>query len=227
MKFSCIRSAKFLLLACGMAVGTVAHAGTGIVYQADQFVDSVGLVVHLGADNYTAYPWTTSLRPLITGLGVRHVRDGFNNNAYDSEFVDLSTNYGIKATGVEVDITGGVLDSTKIPGDLNFLKTTTYSQYNNNTLLSAVEALEGPNEYDNPKNNNNDSNWESHLQSYQQALYKRCARRLGLQFRAGSRPLHGADRQYHPVDSGRDDRHGRCGQCSPVSGGGERRTQLY
>lgn len=128
------------------------------VYQADQFVDSVGLVIHLGASNYL--PWDT-VRPFITGLGIRHVRDGFDTYQAQPNFAELAHDYRIKSTFV-VDTCDAseLLDPKQIAKELSVLK-------NNASLLAATEAIEGPNEYD----LTSDKLWASRLLNYQQALY--------------------------------------------------------
>jgi hypothetical protein len=74
----------------------------------------------------------------------------------------------------------GVLDPTQIPGALTYLQDTTFSQYGGASLLSAVEGLEGANEYDlncpggiyNASSNpDGDANWVNELTTYQQAIY--------------------------------------------------------
>jgi hypothetical protein len=156
------------VLAVTLNLPQPAMADTVQADQASQFIDSIGVAVHLNRDPYLTY-WS-AIKPLLTGLGVRHIRDGVYSSTADSEFVDLSLNHGIKSTLCLDYRTQGIVDPSLIPGWLTFLQNTTYSQYSNLTLLSSVETIEGPNEFDLNKPSG-DANWVTELTNFQQALF--------------------------------------------------------
>ncbi|MCG8365391.1 MAG: hypothetical protein MJA27_18935, partial [Pseudanabaenales cyanobacterium] len=99
--------------------------------QADRFIDSIGVAVHL---NYydTSYGDFDRVKNALDFLGVRHIRDGLNNNQKYLNRVEELNQQGIKLTAVvpyQTKSVADILTRVKAAGD-------------------AVEAIEGPNETD-------------------------------------------------------------------------------
>lgn len=134
---------------------SAASAATEPVRQADDFVDSIGVMVHMTYMD-TAYNDRDRLIDILDDSGIRHVRDGLSFNtqyAYDS-FNQLADR-GIRTTFIMGDPSErrDTLEQliatlkTKVPG--------------------AAEAVEGPNEY----SYSGDRQWAPHLRTYQERLY--------------------------------------------------------
>jgi hypothetical protein len=121
------------------------------------FVDSIGVNVHLSYGS-TAYNNFPAVRDALVGLGIHHVRDGACAGCkwLFSRYLALGA-LGIKATmiiGSPKNITGTLADNLASIGT---------------SLRSAVDAVEGPNEYDAA----GDPDWVAKLRAYQQDLYQR------------------------------------------------------
>jgi hypothetical protein len=121
------------------------------------FVDSIGVNVHLSYGS-TAYNDFPAVRDALVGLGIHHVRDGACAGCtwLFSRYLALGA-LGIKATmiiGSPKNITGSLADN------LASIR---------NSLRPAVDAVEGPNEYDAA----GDPDWVANLRAYQQDLYRR------------------------------------------------------
>jgi hypothetical protein len=118
---------------------------------ADAFVDTAGVNIHLGfygtlyGDNFSR------VASLLQGLGVRHVRDGIEaaQSNLCSEYQQLAS------AGIHID------DETK-PGTTAQTLAQAVS-----CAGTAIEAFEGPNEYD----LSGDPNWAATLVAAQRALY--------------------------------------------------------
>jgi len=138
-----------------------AFAGCVQAFQSDKFVDSIGINTHLDYPNYT--PWST-VEPILTNLGVRHIRWGFAPSySQNQELVGLYA-YGITANLCFDTLTSGTLDTSKIVSTLTSMDSLSYS---GTSVLSGVESVEGPNEYDTYP----DPAWLTDLTDYQQELY--------------------------------------------------------
>jgi hypothetical protein len=130
---------------------------TEAAQRSDALVDSIGINTHLGRSNspYTASNFA-ALNSLLTGLGIRHARDQAfapgNNAALCSEESSLA------ASGIKFDYYA----DPDVP-------TSTLSSWTA-CVGTALEAYEGPNEYD-IEHPSSDTNWPSTLSSYQQSLY--------------------------------------------------------
>ena len=99
--------------------------------QADRFVDSIGVAVHL---NYydTSYGNFKRVKNSLDFLGVRHIRDGLNSDQKYLNRIEKLNREGIKLTAVvpyQPKSVENILTQVKATGD-------------------AVEAIEGPNETD-------------------------------------------------------------------------------
>jgi len=149
------------LCACtvSLVVGTALLAPSGYTQpeparSADDFVDSIGVNTHLFYDNSVYYQkYNQIIKPKLLELGVRHIRDGgtANLNGYLDRLKELG-GLGIRSTLI--------FD----PRDSTPQAAVALSKY----LGTGVEAIEGPNEYD----NSGDRNWVSTLRTYQQQLYQ-------------------------------------------------------
>lgn len=121
---------------------------------ADAFVNSIAVNVHL---SYYGTPYGDNF-PLVlqrlTALGVRHVRDGIavGQNNLCAEYAQLA------AAGIHDQSLTTVANGS---ADLQSWAT---------CVGPALEAFEGPNEYD--INHGNDGNWPQTLRSYQSTLYQ-------------------------------------------------------
>jgi hypothetical protein len=163
---------RHLILSLLSVIATsAAYADSVQALQSDSFVDSIGVAVKF-ENNPELGNWST-IEPSLTGLGVRHIRAGIYgpNNAsleyLNANIAELYANHGIKTTMVSTETTNNLLDVNKISPDLSYIQNTTYSQYNNTSLLSATDAIEGPNEWD----HSGDPNWATDVNSYQTSLY--------------------------------------------------------
>jgi len=129
-------------------------SGTEKARRADDFVDSVGVNVHL------QYYWTlygtnfAAVQTLLTGLGVRHVRDGVSPGWTNlcSEFSQLASH------GIRGDF---IVGSWMSPTDV-----TTWDSCTGRT----ADAYEGLNEWD-ISHPASDTNWAQTDASVQQSLY--------------------------------------------------------
>ena len=165
-----IRSSRLHYIAVAFVITLLPKsmlAGSVQARQSSDFVDSIGINIHLDYGNYA--PWST-VRPLITGLGVRHIRWGFLTTSSDnSELVSLYP-YGIKADLVFETLTKSphpVLDETPITSLITSMPQIAVNGIN---LFSGIEAVEGPNEYD-INNGHAGPDWPAQLASYQAALH--------------------------------------------------------
>ena len=127
---------------------------TEVPSQADAFVDSIGVNVHL---SYYGTPYGDNF-PLILqrlkALGVRHVRDGIavGQNNLCSEYAQLAT--------------AGIHDESLTTVSNGSADLASWAK----CVGSDLEAFEGPNEYD--VNHGSDPNWAATLSTYQSTLYQ-------------------------------------------------------
>jgi hypothetical protein len=120
---------------------------------AGDFADSVGVNVHLTYDN-TPYADFDRVLASLRELGVRHVRDGLVPGRPDQyERLDRLAGAGIRSTLIL-----GAPNATRVADLVATLK---------GPLSRAVEAVEGPNEYD----LSGDPRWADALRGYQRELY--------------------------------------------------------
>ena len=135
---SCLNQPKAIfrrsyLVTATLALATLSAQGQQAV-QSDQFVDSVGVNVHL---HYTDTPYYTNfplVKSSLVSLGVRHVRDGMTNTtlqAYYDRHNELGA-AGIKGLFI-------VSPNTSL---------SSIEDWSAN-VSSSIEAYENPNEYDN------------------------------------------------------------------------------
>jgi hypothetical protein len=122
---------------------------------ASSFVDSVGVNVHMSYFS-TPYDNWQEVRDKLVALGVHHVRDAacVGCTAQRQRLLSLAS------SGIGVDFMMGKPGGTtgSLPDLVSMLS---------GPMRSAVDTVEGPNEYD----TSGDSNWAANLRDYQQQLY--------------------------------------------------------
>jgi hypothetical protein len=167
--------AAYLVLStnCGRVVGAAPPALSGSVEDkgvlpsgeqakpADSFAESLGVNVHLTYFD-TGYGDFDVIKERLLDLGVRHLRDGAQltadrnyNNIFYGRLKDLAN------AGIKFDL---IFDPRSSVGELTNTKLSAVAAMAGNSL----EAVEGPNEYDNSA----DRNWAYTLRAYQSALYR-------------------------------------------------------
>jgi hypothetical protein len=129
------------------------------VKPADDFVDSVGVNVHLGYAD-TAYGRHDIVEKKLRELGVRYIRDGLSPGQPTVHRAWRA----LASHGIRVDLIAGDplrrFGTGPLEDQLAIVK---------HELRGAVVSLEGPNEYD----NQGDPKWVSTLRAYQQRLYQK------------------------------------------------------
>ncbi|HTJ27024.1 MAG TPA: hypothetical protein VMA36_12775 [Candidatus Limnocylindria bacterium] len=122
--------------------------------QADAFVDSIGINIHLGAYGTMYVNDFPAVQSLLSGLGVRHVRDGIALN----QPTICSEDKTLASQGIHFDFVSAIGETAAVLDPWA------------SCVGSAIEAMEGPNEYD-LSHPSTDSNWTGSLDTFQQALY--------------------------------------------------------
>ena len=121
---------------------------------ASSFLDSVGVNVHMSYVDTSYNDWQ-QVRDKLVELGVHHVRDA----ACPGCTAQRQRLLALAASGIGVDFTMQRPGSTMSLTDLVNMVA--------GPMRSAVDAVEGPNEYDHA----GDPNWVANLRAYQQQLY--------------------------------------------------------
>jgi hypothetical protein len=123
---------------------------------ADSFVDSIGVNTHTYYNDTPYFSEFDAVRARLAELGVRHIRENLMPDRPDQyEHLNQLASIGIGSTL----ILGSPTESPEGPGALvSVLKS---------ELSGAVDAVEGPNEFD----MQGDPNWIAHLTGYQRQLY--------------------------------------------------------
>jgi hypothetical protein len=143
-------AASLLLLAPG-ARASGAHAASA----ADSFVDSIGVNTHTFYTD-TAYGDFEAIKAKLAELGVRHIRENLVLERPDQyERLNELTAMGVRATLI-------LGDPSEEASDLGELISIVDTE-----LGGAVDAVEGPNEFD----MRGRPNWVAELREYQQRLY--------------------------------------------------------
>ncbi len=133
----------------------VVQAQPELARSADDFVDSIGVNTHLFYDNSVYYQkYNSIIKPKLLELGVRHIRDGgtLNRNGYLVRLKELAS-LGIRSTLIFDPRDSTPQQAYSLIKELG---------------VGVVEAVEGPNEYD----NSGDSNWVNTVRTYQQRLHQ-------------------------------------------------------
>jgi hypothetical protein len=163
----------YLATNCGRVKGAAALAPTRIAVDkailpsgeqaraADSFAESLGVNVHLTYFD-TGYGNFDVIKKRLMDLGVHHLRDGAQltadriyNNVFYGRLKDLAS------AGIKFDL---IFDPRSSVGELTNTKLNAIAAMAGNSL----EAIEGPNEYDNSV----DRKWAYTLREYQSALYQ-------------------------------------------------------
>ena len=133
----------------GSSLPLVAPASAGA------FIDSVGVNVHMSYFSTPYNDWQ-QVRDKLAALGVHHVRDAacVGCTAQRQRLLSLA------ASGIGVDFMMGSPGGTtgSLPDLVSMLS---------GPMRPAVDAVEGPNEYD----QSGDAGWAANLRAYQQQLY--------------------------------------------------------
>lgn len=131
---------------------------------ADAFVDSIGVNTHWVYPNVYSKEFA-GLKRKLGESGIRHIRDSAAEVVYPKA-LDLYRSYGIRVTLVCGRRKPGAwpqpLDASRIPEELAGIKA---------GVLSAVEALEDPNEYDLSRPSSEQDTWSEKLCDYCKTLY--------------------------------------------------------
>jgi hypothetical protein len=143
-----------IIIASSLLISTPVSTIAEKAHTAYSFVDSIGINTHLYYGDTTYYQkYQEVVKPKLSELGVRHIRDGGtrNLNGYLDRLRELKNN-GISATLI-FDPRGGTPEQ-----GLVLVK----------ELGNIVEAVEGPNEYD----LSGDNNWVQVLHQYVERLHQ-------------------------------------------------------
>ena len=154
----------------------------------DAFVDSIGVVTHLGfvdtpyAQNWDKSDKSQNVREILGDLGIRHIREGIPHptlqvaSAYvRPRLAQLYRDYGILFNILLDCRTNNRLDANQIDTYLADYANSSL-ELNGETIhiRDFIESIEGPNEYDMPNHKDKrDPNWVQNLKNYQSALYQK------------------------------------------------------
>jgi hypothetical protein len=134
------------------------EAAPAAIRTADSFVDSIGVATHLRYMDTAYGRYSDVIKPRLLELGVRHIRDGGKDPLMFQKLNDLAT-AGIRATLV-MDPRDGIQPLNVIGDAIN-------------PVLQAVEAVEGPNEWDVQRQlTHNGQPFPDGIRAYQSQLYK-------------------------------------------------------
>ncbi|MBF2025188.1 MAG: hypothetical protein IGS48_00265 [Oscillatoriales cyanobacterium C42_A2020_001] len=146
-----------LLIGLLSQVMTQVQASSIPTKTADSFVDAIGVATHLRYLDTAYGRYEEVIKPRLRELGVRHIRDGGKDPGMFQKMNDLAR-IGIKSTLV-MDPRDGIFPVNVVGEVLN-------------PTLSAVEAVEGPNEWDvHPQLNYQGQTFPTGIRSYQIDLY--------------------------------------------------------
>ena len=120
--------------ACSIVLPSQSQSLSETARSANLFIDSVGVVVHLNRRNSAYNNYDAIIRPRLQELGIRHLRDGVKRDDATTlqKFADLAT-LGIKSVLVM-----DPRDQATAAEAVDIVK----------AIPTAVEAVEGPNEWD-------------------------------------------------------------------------------
>lgn len=170
-------------------------AASVVPFSADAFVDSVGIVSHIGfsdtpyAQNWGKQDRTQSTGDLLADLGVRHVREGIPNPTYQPyslyvrpRLAQLYRDYGIRTLSIVDRRVNGILAPDQIDAYLDDYATSAVNLDGQRVpIREFLEAIEGPNEYDmHNQQSARDPDWAKNLKNYQSALYQKVKQRSQL-----------------------------------------------
>lgn len=178
MCFAMTARPSFLVRRCVLVIVSLwawapsAHAQPSPVaaQPADRFVESVGVNVHFDYPDTAYYTRLEEVRAALCALGVRHVRQGVPTETYrQTPLRSVARECGVRVTVPLSPLAGPWpaaldLNPAKTRALLDAARTLTYADE-----TSAVEAFEGPNEYD--ASHGPDPNWQRTLRQYQRMMY--------------------------------------------------------
>lgn len=132
-----------------------------------EFVNAVGLNTHFSYDD-TIYAWRyPDLKLALKELGVHHIRDTVNQRTGLARIRDLNASLGVLLLPLIDTRTSwgpdGHLDPGGIDRSLELLRS--------ELPLSAMTAIEGPNEYNLIEREFGNTNWVEPVRFYQQLLF--------------------------------------------------------
>ncbi|MEO0458094.1 MAG: hypothetical protein AAF152_16140 [Cyanobacteria bacterium P01_A01_bin.114] len=122
------------VMACSTSLPSQSQSLSETARPAYAFTDSVGVVIHLNRTNSAYANYDAVIKPRLQELGVRHVRDGvkLRDTATQQKFTDLA------AGGIRSILVMDPRDQPEVSAAVEIVK----------ALPTAVEAVEGPNEWD-------------------------------------------------------------------------------
>uniref|UniRef100_A0A832H1P6 Calcium-binding protein n=1 Tax=Oscillatoriales cyanobacterium SpSt-402 TaxID=2282168 RepID=A0A832H1P6_9CYAN len=159
------RRPQYAIAACltALLIGLLSQVMTRVqassipTRMADSFVNSIGVATHLRYLDTAYTRYEDVIKPRLQELGVRHIRDGGKDLLMFQKMNDLAK-LGIKSTLV-MDPRDGIFPANVVSEVLN-------------PTLSAVEAIEGPNEWDvQPQLNYQGQTFPGGIRAYQTDLY--------------------------------------------------------
>ena len=129
----------------------------------DVAANAIGVNTHI---NYTGsvydIHYSDIIKPRLSELGIRNIRDHFGNSSINARFQELAHNYGIKLLLISGDAGNGLITTQQEVKRLN----------NINLSKPVVEYIEPANERDNGwKNPDGTTDWDR-LCTYMQDYYK-------------------------------------------------------
>jgi hypothetical protein len=134
------------------------QAAPGTVRTADSFVDTIGVATHLRYLDTAYGRYSDVIKPRLQELGVRHIRDGGKDGGMFQKLNDLAA-IGIKATLV-MDPRDGITPANVIGEAIN-------------PVIKAIDAVEGPNEWDVQRQLTHNGNpFPEGIRTYQRELYQ-------------------------------------------------------
>jgi hypothetical protein len=147
---------------------------------ADEFVDSIGVCIHLGFldTNYGAWD-TNGLSELLVNSGIRHIRDGmprWNDATTTYLNVDIDAKYrALYRKGIHLT---AVMDARKEEGDPNvpnnnlvYSETEIKKMLTESNVYQYISAIEGPNEYNWPYMPYVRPGWDTRLKEFLPRLW--------------------------------------------------------
>ena len=139
-----------------LALSSIAQAIREPAKSADSFVDSIGVNTHLRYTDTSYGKFSEVVEPRLKELGIRHIRDGGNNQELFTKICQLA------ADGIRTDLVMDPRDNSTPDNVVQQIQ----------QALPGVEAVEGPNEWDvNSNVSYKGESFPNGLRDYQTDLY--------------------------------------------------------